>query len=522
MECVRPWYTEADASQTYFDRRCLDKSDQVFNKSLSCSQHLKQHIDYHNEKFCNGNNDGYDLQSSLICTNKTRYFSEAKDREPDKYLSDPHSCQLSCSVPGPDCQACSNSSYFQCPQSGQCVHPDLVCDGHPQCQQGEDEDLDRCHQIYIENNIVEPFASKRCKSPFYNNMEIYATPCNNKVECADGSDESDCKNNVTSNIILSVSSVLVLIVFLGLTVYHYKSYQDSPEKNEESQTISVPSKSDMLIKYKENHDDNQIVEEVNLFLLHSIHTNSVEENAETLTAFYDLEEEKHNRDEAEIYLCIHNKIDTSIVSKMIDAKFPGFLEPIKKLFRKQTNMINKSERAKTALAIIQALIKIELKYLDMFKDLGLSFLMLELIGGTQAIIDLPTNFGSVMVVVMLSSVFLPMILSTIHLRNNKDMKNKILKSSTKIKRLLITGLFYMLSPFHPIFLDTARFRKMEMGRILAQQYKIAALEVMQQCKMLKRQLVTFMTIELGTLFLTALALFMTISLKKLIFIRSII
>ena len=97
--------------------------------------------------------------------------------------------------------------------------------------------------------------------------------------------------------------------------------------------------------------------------------------------------------------------------------------------------------------------------------------------------------------------------------NNKDMKNKIRKGSTSIKRILMTGLFYMLSPFHPIFLDTARFRKMEMGRALAQQYNIAAVEVMKQCKTLKRQLVSFMKIELGTLYLIAFALSMTLTIS---------
>ena len=43
----------------------------------------------------------------------------------------------------------------------------IVCDGHPQCQQGEDEDLDLCHEIYVKKKIVSKFATHRCKAATY-------------------------------------------------------------------------------------------------------------------------------------------------------------------------------------------------------------------------------------------------------------------------------------------------------------------------------------------------------------------
>ena len=87
-----------------------------------------------------------------------------------------------------------------------------------------------------------------------------------------------------------------------------------------------------MIKYNENHDDLQIAKEVNLHLLHSINTHTVEDSKKVLVDFFDLEIEKHNYNEAEIYLCLHQKMDTSVVSEMTNAKFPGCLEPIEKLF----------------------------------------------------------------------------------------------------------------------------------------------------------------------------------------------
>ena len=185
MICVLPWYTRYDGVP-YFDSfsQCPDKSDQVFNSSLTCREHLKHHSDFHTQKFCNENYP--EIQSDLICSNKTEWLSEQNPS-----YSDPHSCQSSCSVPGLDCQACSNSSYFLCPKSGQCVHPDLVCDGHPQCVEGEDEDLSMCYDAFIKLKIIQPLAQFKCKSPLYENMDIFATPHNNIPECWNAIDEKD-------------------------------------------------------------------------------------------------------------------------------------------------------------------------------------------------------------------------------------------------------------------------------------------------------------------------------------------
>ena len=186
MACVYPWYTNYNGDVTYYFPKCSDRSDEIFEEGLTCRQHLKKQIEFHQENFCNDNYP--EVKNRQICINKTQWLLE----NPSK--SDPHNCQSSCanSSIGLDCVACSNSSYFSCFKSGHCIHPELVCDGHPQCPNGEDEnlDLDNCHKKYIENNIVDPYASFRCNSTFYGGMEIYATPCNNKTECADGSGKS--------------------------------------------------------------------------------------------------------------------------------------------------------------------------------------------------------------------------------------------------------------------------------------------------------------------------------------------
>ena len=79
---------------------------------------------------------------------------------------DPHLCKDSCKVPSPGCKACENPEYFQCIQSGQCIHPDLVCDLHPQCTNGEDEDFLMCKEEY---NILH---KHNCLTHYHHLLEI--------------------------------------------------------------------------------------------------------------------------------------------------------------------------------------------------------------------------------------------------------------------------------------------------------------------------------------------------------------
>ena len=161
MQCIYPWYTVYDGEERPWDfSSCTDNSDQIFEVNQTCRQHLQRHIDFHTKNFCN---EKYSVQSKPICTNTTQWLSEQ-----DFSINDPHNCQSSCSERGPDCLACTNSSYFLCGQSSKCIHPALVCDGHPHC-------LDR-------------------------------------------SDEDQCQNSSKSNLVLDVSSALVLLLFFELSV----------------------------------------------------------------------------------------------------------------------------------------------------------------------------------------------------------------------------------------------------------------------------------------------------------------
>ena len=140
-----------------------------------------------------------------------------------------------------------------------------------------------------------------------------------------------------------------------------------------------------------------------------INTKSVEEKEIVCRSLYHLEEEVHDKVESEIHLCLHKKLDPKVTKNILDSKFPGltlrfikFLEESagKRFIKGIQNSITKSEKTKETIALVVGIIKIESKYIDLFKDTALSLIMMEalggtLIGGAQAVYNLPTAFSSV-------------------------------------------------------------------------------------------------------------------------------
>ena len=185
----------------------------------------------------------------------------------------------------------------------------------------------------------------------------------------------------------------------------------SRKKTEMTTPIITPRPTqDLLEKYAENLNDPDTVQEVNLHLHHSTYCNTEEENKKVLNKIYDFLAEKHNNNEAEMYYYLHKNFDPVLVQKMLDSKFPGITDGLKNcvetvvhrpIFTELSDLITSSESAKRILQDILTLVKIEVKFIDVMKDLCLTIFMLGLIGGPRAIIDLPTNFGSAIVGVML-------------------------------------------------------------------------------------------------------------------------
>ena len=154
---------------------------------------------------------------------------------------------------------------------------------------------------------------------------------------------------------------------------------------------------------------------------------------------------------------------------------------------------------KKIIKLILTILKIEARYIVQLKDVILSFLMLQAIGGLYTIVEFPGYFTSVMVVIMLSSIIVPAILSSIHLAVNNPFMivRSDGKESSKMPRCMAKVLSFLLSAANPIFLQLYYDEKKEEARRLIQNSNIEAIRVLQQCRKIKKQAVEFLKIALG-------------------------
>ena len=123
-------------------------------------------------------------------------------------------------------------------------------------------------------------------------------------------------------------------------------------------------------------------------------------------------------------------------------------------------------------------------------------MMLQAVGGFQSILDFKTNFSSIIVITMFSSVLIPIFFSTLHLIvNRRKIINE--ESFSRTRKYVTIMLCFIASFLNPIILDAYYHELKEDIRKLTQNHDIRAMTILRKCRNIKNQIVTFHKTELG-------------------------
>ena len=322
-------------------------------------------------------------------------------------------CWESCDRPGPNCTKCSNSSYIRCPLSNKCIDPSLRCDGHPQCDQGEDEF--QCLRQYQENKMTPEHATFRCKSIMYPELETYAIACDGFPECFGNIDENGCDSNKSSKIVVFLAASIAFIYLVlkyGRRLVRF-IIRKVRVKNGHKVIMNRQKTETIHLDDFATSPDNSI-EELNAYLLHIIFTKPTDEAEEICKKVYQIEERKYNGNTNEIFCSLHTKLDPLLMQNIIYSQFRGLvkktIEFIENLtFRAARSLhacckgevienyseyrwitamfdyIKENEWLADLLGTLSRLVKIEIQYLDILKDSFLVITLFHIIGGYQVI-----------------------------------------------------------------------------------------------------------------------------------------
>ena len=384
-------------------------------------------------------------------------------------------CLDSCNDPATGCTACTNTSYFSCTKSNTCIHPSLYCDGHPQCEHGEDEVLENCKNEYILRNLLPETATFRCRSKMYPIIETYATACDGITECLNEDDEKFCSGYSILKQILVSTSILIALMYLGLKFGRIAKNKDEFQL----ETLKQDLHSDILRTYSENHDNNEVLEKLNIFLLNIIFSKRTEITNAFYKRLYSIEEVFHNGDKAEIYSCLHKNFDPMIMERVDASQFKGleqkFIDFTERLFQRRfitgtKNFIISHEWLTIFLNTLTRLVKLEIKYIDLIKDLSLTLSLFFIVGGIQALQDFGMNFSMGIVLCLMTTVFFPIFFATLHLVTTNPFMifgggTELIKHSWK--KIGMIAFCFLFSIFNPILLLNAYERAKEKTRLMA-------------------------------------------------------
>ena len=407
--------------------QCKDKSDQIFERHSQCN--MSAHLDIYCEK-CQDNSShpywrykkGADCEPR--CADKTRFIQEQTDpnktincdkylEDPDRYwesdqhkndVLDPHNCQASCLKPGYGCTACENKKYFNCSSSSKCLHPDLVCDGVPQCPpvppstEPEDEELERCKQ----KKEFRSDAIMKCQSIFYPEVTILAVPCNGVPECHNNADEPwICQNTLTI-----ISSGLLSVFVTIITVFAFFKLKYLQRK-----IIDIHFGKVLIFKIKEWHD-NESFRSFGIFPLLAV--NSVTLQNEILEKIAEEEKKFNKANEFQNMLWIKNTYSKFEIKEMALYLYPSVLKKIYPI----RFVLEKFEKLTYSFEIFWWLFnkvrQISFVYIDLTKDILITATLLSMIGMNTIIVS-PTAFPSVVVMCLIVSIALPLLLSSLQL-----------------------------------------------------------------------------------------------------------
>ena len=492
QHCYYPWYTTnhqdfgSKSIELGLEIQCRDLSDRMFHINTKCN--MTAHLEEYCRTICGEENKHRHCRQS-ICDNREEWIAN----QTDPIIMDPHHCQSSCQTPGRDCEACTNTEqYFNCSQSGLCIHKDLLCDGHMHCQHGEDEEFDFCYPIYLNNKVIADYATLRCPHITYPEIDTLAVVCDGIPECVNSRDEpAICEN---SDVMIYITGSLIAIVVLWNIIesvvldYHRRSQDDSDQSDE---MVELNSNFSTGSNYKDFHQSPSFRRAVNILLAEIKYCHISADLKNVCKDIIKLEQSFHKHNENEVIRCLHQNLEPKLFGMIMDIHKPSFVYRKVKTLKKISERVEENEYLTGFLNVLSLVFTM----MEILKDVTLVGTLVASLGGPQALFYYPEKFNSAIVFCLLVSILVPLIFSTLGFATeDPEVILKPYNITRKIKRSTLQAFVCLLSFLNPILLVNS---KNENHRKMQKEKGAKLLRSLQEGARIKKQYVKYLKTELG-------------------------
>ena len=228
-------------------------------------------------------------------------------------------------------------------------------------------------------------------------------------------------------------------------------------------------------------------------------------------------EEYHNKNEAMVFMSLHNNFLPEVASMVIDSKFPGFIDKHLSFLHQISDYINKFESFHNVRLLIGDSVTIVAQYSDIFKDIYLLSILLKINGGPRTLYDFPWKFSSIIIMCMATTIVGPLFISSIQLAisNPGLVFNSRRKDKWSVSLMRVGVIF--TSFVNPIFLNIAHENIQEEIRKYSQTSDLSEklIKMVNKKKEIKEKLSRLLKVDLG------LELIYQISLQLILVLLSI-
>ena len=344
--------------------------------------------------------------------------------------------------------------------------------------------------------------------PNQTSLYIIATACDNNKECLMNEDEEDCKNSSFTTPILVSSLLGILGIFVAMKISHVRESRSKKEERVEAEDEEGLYK-DLIEKLKENPSDKDNNDGLNRYFLYILSTKETEWTREFFIEFYDLLATALNYQQAELFCYMKRNLHQTVTKAIVEHKFRGVITKINTCLEKNlcspsplvsfNDTVTATPRFRMFLSTVGALMGVIGHFTDIVKDLILCISLLIVSGGFFAIRDFPTNFSTAVVLSWMGTIFVPILLSSVHLALTDPfiVFNSARLRASRWGRVLAALGCLVLSPLNTVMLKTRLHLKEEEAINAARILGDDTLDVYKECDEIEEKLLEYLHHEIG-------------------------
>ena len=242
--------------------------------------------------------------------------------------------------------------------------------------------------------------------------------------------------------------IVLGLILIFPKVWRHFAKKENFDANTDHQTLISEKFHAALSQYETNHHNKMVLQKLNEIMLNvDFYETEKTKKKGFGSLVFDIEAKYHNRDEKEIYHCLHTRFHASLISLIVEDI--SFVDKFRDKLRDMFKEVKISSKIWSILSWFHGIRHV---YLDTVKDIHIGIILVFLVGG-GTMFENPSEFSSVLAILFWLTILVPLLISSLNLciYNPSMIFQNFQEQSKWMKRMMRAGIV-VLSILNPIIL----------------------------------------------------------------------